>query len=93
MTERTDRHSNQDDERDRIAKALIAYLEGHPQAADTLDGIMSRWLPESGCRIGRAAVEQALAELVGIGLLSCSRLPQGVDLYALKTLSSTMRPH
>ena len=66
-----------------IEMTLLAYLHQHPQAADTLRGIVNWWLPrqryESECR----RIECALGELVAEGVLCCARLPDGEVLYGL----------
>ena len=50
-----------------IANALLAYLERHPEAEDTLEGIRSWWSPREGSP--RADVSCALEQLVAEGRL------------------------
>ncbi|SFS14407.1 hypothetical protein SAMN05216570_3081 [Dyella sp. OK004] len=78
-------HQRTNDEADRpeVERAVLAYLERHPDAADTLDGIVSWWLPQQRYEIERQRIEQALGHLVALGRLRCDRLPGGDVLYAL----------
>ncbi|MEO6926038.1 MAG: hypothetical protein ABI129_05150 [Rhodanobacter sp.] len=66
-----------------IEHSVLAYLRSHPQAADTLRGIVNWWLPlqryESGC----VRIEHALVALVARGELCCKELPGGEVLYGL----------
>lgn len=66
-----------------IERSLIAYLDSRPCAADTLDGIVSWWLPLQRYAAARGSIEAALAHLVELDVLRRDRLPDGTDLYAL----------
>lgn len=66
-----------------IERSLIAYLGSRPRAADTLDGIVSWWLPLQRYATARERIEAALAHLVDLDVLRRDRLPDGTDLYAL----------
>lgn len=72
--------ANDDDE---IRRSVLAYLQSHPQAADTLRGVVSWWLPQQRYENGCLRVEHVLAGLVEEGLLHRDRLPDGSVLYAL----------
>lgn len=76
-----------------IEMVLLAYLQQHPQAADTLRGIANWWLPlqryENGCR----QVEYALAELVAAGVLCREPLPDGEMLYTLNNHTKPLQLH
>lgn len=63
--------------------AVLAYLAQHPDAADTLDGIVSWWLPKQRYETERRRIEKALGHMVERGELCCGRLPGGTVLYAL----------
>jgi hypothetical protein len=63
--------------------AVLAYLAQHPDAADTLDGIVSWWLPKQRYETERQRIEKALDLMVERGQLRCDRLPGGNVLYAL----------
>lgn len=77
---------------DEIESAVIGYLRSHPDAADTLDGIVDWWLPRQRYETERARIEAVLSALVARGLLRRSGLPGGAELYALKQ-PPTMLPH
>ncbi|GAA0710443.1 hypothetical protein FHW84_004332 [Dyella sp. SG562] len=66
-----------------VEGAVLAYLTQHPDAADTLDGIVSWWLPQQRYVTERRRIEQALSHLVERGQLRRDRLPGGAVLYAL----------
>jgi hypothetical protein len=65
-----------------IEDAVVSYLRNHPEAADTLDGIVSWWLPLQRYEIGRARIEDALTHLVEAGILRRDQLPGGAKLYS-----------
>ncbi|MEO5829108.1 MAG: hypothetical protein ABIQ36_00910 [Rhodanobacter sp.] len=64
--------------------SVLAYLRSHPQAADTLHGIVNWWLPRQRLETGRQRIEHVLGELVNAGLLRRDQLPDGEVLYALE---------
>jgi len=78
-------HRRSEDElgRQEVERAVLAYLHRHPDAADTLDGIVSWWLPQQRYETERERIERVLSVLVERGELRCDRLPDGAVLYAL----------
>lgn len=52
-----------------IAWEILAYLAEHPDAQDTIDGIIEWWLLESKIKYQIAAVGKALSELVKKGFV------------------------
>jgi|KBSMisStandDraft_5_1062788.scaffolds.fasta_scaffold326049_2 hypothetical protein len=68
-----------------IEQVLIAYLQSHPHAADTLDGIVAWWLPLQRYEIGRTRIAGVLSAMVEAGTLRREVLPDGDALYALPT--------
>jgi hypothetical protein len=52
-----------------IAHEILAYLLDHPDAQDTLDGVVEWWLLERKMKYQIALVKDALAELVKNGLI------------------------
>lgn len=66
-----------------IEHAVLAYLHQHPQAADTLRGIVNWWLPQQRYESNRQRIEQVLARLVEQGLVRRDTLPDGEVLYTL----------
>jgi len=66
-----------------VESAVLAYLDRHPGASDTLDGIAQWWLPRQRYVTARQRIEGVLARLVADGVLQRRRLPDGTALYAL----------
>ena len=56
-------------DKDTVASEILAYLAHHPQASDTLEGIVEWWLPQQKIEYQTRVVRQALAELVERGFL------------------------
>ncbi len=52
-----------------IAREILAYLIDHPEAQDTLDGVVQWWLLEQEIKYQIDKVKEALVELVGKGLV------------------------
>lgn len=74
--------SDHDADKDReIEQAVLSYLERHPQAADTLDGIVRWWLPQQRYSTAQTRIEAALMRLVSQGKLRQRPLPTGDALY------------
>lgn len=66
-----------------VEHAVLAYLAQHPDAADTLDGVVNWWLPKQRYETERRRIAEALDHLVERGQLCCGHLPGGTVLYAL----------
>lgn len=79
----SDRRRDDQQGRREVEHAVLAYLDRHPDAADTLDGIVSWWLPQQRYVTERDRIERALGGLVERGELRRDRLPDGAVLYAL----------
>ena len=52
-----------------LAREILRYLEGHPAAKDTVDGIAQWWLRRVGGAHGRRDVERAVALLCSHDLI------------------------
>ena len=52
---------------DDVDRAVLAYLEAHPSAADTLEGITAWWLEQRRIRYGVEIVSGALERLITSG--------------------------
>jgi hypothetical protein len=67
-----------------IAQVVLEYLQAHPQAADTAEGISAWWLGTSrrGTRVG--AVVDALEALVARGAVTRETTPAGEAVYRLR---------
>jgi hypothetical protein len=51
-------------QKSETAHEILAYLAAHPEAQDTLEGIVQWWLLEQKIKRETARVKEALAELV-----------------------------
>ena len=68
----------------QILAELTSYVLAHPRGADTLDGVVSWWLPSELAQIALPAeVENALQDLIARGLVERHWLPAGQVLYAV----------
>lgn len=65
----------------RAAQAIVAYLAGHPSAADSEQGIGQWWLPCMGVDVPRADLRRAIDRLVDERVLAATRLPGGQLIY------------
>lgn len=72
-----------DEAEGEIERSVLAYLQSHPQAADTLRGIVNWWLPRQRYESDCLRIEHALKALVARGELCRAPLPGGEVLYAL----------
>jgi hypothetical protein len=53
----------------RVGYQILTYLVEHPEAQDTLEGIVEWWLLERAIKFQTARVKEALSELVAKGLI------------------------
>ena len=60
---------------------ILAYLNAHPQAADSLEGIVLWWLPRQRFVEARDRIQESLDQLVDRGLVERTRLADGTVLY------------
>ena len=65
-----------------LSHEILRYLRAHPQAADTVDGIVEWWLPRQRYDEAVDRVQSALDELVARGLMEKTTLVDGTVLYA-----------
>ena len=55
--------------RSKIGNEILAYLVDHPNARDTLAGIVDWWLLERQIKFQTTRVKEALSDLVAKGLI------------------------
>lgn len=67
-----------------IAEEILDYFATHPDAQDTLEGIVEWWLLEQRIKWSRAYVQEALDELVARGLLAERKSEGQPPCYRLK---------
>jgi len=53
----------------QIGYKVLAYLVEHPEAQDTLEGILEWWLLEREIKFQATRVKEALSQLVAKGLI------------------------
>jgi len=70
-----------DDERPDPGEEILAYLDAHEFAADSLEGIVSWWLPRQRFVEARDHIQASLDRLVARGLVVSMPLPGGTLLY------------
>ncbi len=54
---------------EEVAEAIVEYLNEHPDAMDTLNGIAEWWLMRQQVRVAVTTLARALSRLTGIGVL------------------------
>jgi hypothetical protein len=65
-----------------IAAEIERYLESHPRAADSMEGIRQWWFARLRVEEGAMQVSEALRLLLARGVVVEKRLPDGTLLYA-----------
>lgn len=65
----------------RAADLIERYLASHPQAADSLDGIVRWWLARQCYEEARAVAGEAVARLVDRGVMRVRRGPGRRAIY------------
>ena len=65
----------------QIGYDILAYMAEHPDAQDTTEGIIEWWLSERPARPSASRVEEALAELVTLGLVLARRSEDARTYY------------
>jgi hypothetical protein len=81
---------------EKIALRILAYLEEHPQAKDTIEGISQWWLAGEGDKPKIAELERALSDLVSKKLMVSTQgkgLPRcyAVNPEKLEEISKILR--
>ena len=66
----------------RLRGAILGYLRAHPQAADTVTGIVEWWLPRHFHAEAVERVQKAVDQLVAQGWVEKIVLVGGTVLYA-----------
>lgn len=64
-------------------REIIEYLQTHPAAADTIDGILDWWIPAQRDDNAKHEMQQVLHELVEKGLIEEVGLGNGNRIYRL----------
>ena len=64
-----------------VARQVVRYLDAHPDASDTVEGIARWWLARQRLEDAKEIVRTALDLLVDRGVLQARTLPGGVTLF------------
>jgi len=72
---------NEKQSRSELSATILRYLAACPHAADTVEGVVSWWLPRQRYSDARAAIEQILEEMVAEGLVTKVNLPDNKVIY------------
>ena len=70
-------------DKSQIAREILTYLAKHPDAQNTLDGIMQGWLPDQGGRYKPTIVHEVVKDLVLEGTILESKTPSSDTTYRL----------
>ncbi len=70
-------------DKSQIAREILTYLGKHPDAQDTLDGIMQSWLLDQGHKFTPTMVREVVKDLVLEGTIVESKIPGSPTLYRL----------
>jgi hypothetical protein len=68
-------------QRARIRDAILHYVQKHPLAADTAEGVLACWLPGTGFGEAQDHIAAVLEEMVAGRQLQARHLPDGKILY------------
>jgi hypothetical protein len=67
----------------QIAHEILAYLSDHPDAEDTLEGIVQWWLLERKIKYQRDLVKEAISELIKNQLIVVNKRARDTIVYRL----------
>lgn len=70
-------------DKSQIAREILAYLREHPDAQDTLDGILKGWLVDGGNRYNRTVMQEVIKDLVLEGTIQESKTTGSNAIYRL----------
>ena len=66
----------------QIAECIVSYLNSHPNAADTVEGITEWWLLRQQIEVSSALVQQALDCLVSKSVVKFNVNLSGNKVYS-----------
>jgi hypothetical protein len=70
-------------DKSHIAREILTYLANHPDAQDTLDGIMQWWLLDQGNRYKPIMIQEVVKDLVLEGTIIETIIPDSPAVYRL----------
>lgn len=66
----------------QVAQEILGYLDAHPAAADSVEGIVEWWLARKRYEDAKRHVPRALEYLLAQGLVEKTRLVSGGSIYS-----------
>jgi hypothetical protein len=72
------------DRRQALMREILQYLTAHPDAKDTVDGILKWWLPSHPIEWEKEEVQETLDHFVSKGWLAVRPLSLSRELYCVK---------
>lgn len=76
---------------DHLTSAITLYLKAHPNAADSVEGIMQWWLPQQHRPVDVNELQSVLDHLVGSGMLARTPLLDGRMLYTSRVRDKRLK--
>jgi hypothetical protein len=70
-------------DKSHIARVLLTYLEKHPEAQDTLEGILQTWLVGRSDKYTPTIVKEVVKDLVLQGTILEGKMPGASAVYRL----------
>ncbi len=68
-------------DKSQIARAILSYLADHPEAQDTLDGIVQSWFPGQGNKFKPTMVQEVVKDLVLEGTILETKIQDSPAVY------------
>jgi hypothetical protein len=82
---------DQSKDKQQASRYILGYLLDHPEAGDTLEGIVEWWLLHQRIRFETRNVSQAVAELVAQGLIVKQKGPDSRIIYKANRSSENIQ--
>jgi hypothetical protein len=68
---------------DQVIREILEYLSEHPEAKDTVRGVLRWWFPKGGVGWGEEEVQKALDHLVSRGWLTERETTRSQKIYGM----------
>ncbi len=68
---------------EKVIRGILQYCIKHPDAKDTIDGILKWWLPGGHAERGKEEVQHALDFLTAKGWLTKRETTRAKDIYGI----------
>jgi Fe2+ or Zn2+ uptake regulation protein len=73
--------SSEGDSLDSLRSDVLEYLAAHPEAADSVEGILGWWLPKQRYEKAKTKLQRVLESLAAEGLVERIQLVNGKVVY------------